>query len=40
MVYDNFSADRMRLKGFALAERMVVMEDVATAYIYLSKRQI
>ncbi|MEE4116576.1 MAG: bifunctional oligoribonuclease/PAP phosphatase NrnA [Marinilabiliaceae bacterium] len=37
MVYDNFSAGRMRLKGFALAERMVVMEDISTAYIYLSR---
>lgn len=37
MVYDNFSVGRMRLKGFALAERMVVMEDISTAYIYLSR---
>lgn len=39
-VYDNFSADRMRLKGFALAERMVVMENLGVAYIYLSKEDL
>jgi phosphoesterase RecJ-like protein len=36
LVYDNFSADRMRLKGFALSERMVVLPEFRTAYIYLS----
>jgi len=35
-VYNNFSKDRMRLKGFALAERMVVIEELNAAYIYLS----
>lgn len=37
LVYDNFSADRMRLKGFALSERMVVLPEYRTAYIYLSR---
>jgi len=37
LVYDNFSADRMRLKGFALSERMVVLPEYKTAYIYLSR---
>lgn len=36
-VYNNFSADRMRLKGFTLAERMIIIEELNTAYIYLSR---
>lgn len=39
-VYDNFSADRMRLKGFALAERMMVIEELNTAYIYLTRSDL
>ncbi len=35
-VYNNFSSSRMRLLGFALLERMVVLENYRTAYIYLS----
>ncbi|MCD4768672.1 MAG: DHH family phosphoesterase [Bacteroidales bacterium] len=34
-IYDNFSASRMRLKGFTLSERMVVLPQYKTAYIYL-----
>lgn len=40
LVYDNFSADRMRLKGFALSERMVVLPIYNTAYIYLSQEDL
>ncbi len=40
LVYDNFTADRMRLKGFALSERMVVLPEFRTAYIYLSKEDL
>jgi phosphoesterase RecJ-like protein len=39
-IYDNFSANRMRLKGFALSERMVVFPHLHTAYIYLSKADL
>ncbi len=40
LVYDNFSADRMRLKGFALIERMVVIPEYKAAYIYLSREDL
>lgn len=40
LVFNNFSADRMRLQGFSLNERMVVMEKYRTAYIYLSKADL
>jgi phosphoesterase RecJ-like protein len=36
-VYNNFSADRLRLQGFSLNKRMVVMPEYKTAYIYLSR---
>ncbi|TFH38911.1 MAG: bifunctional oligoribonuclease/PAP phosphatase NrnA [Bacteroidia bacterium] len=39
-IYNNFSAGRMRLTGFALSERMVVMPHFHTAYIYLSKADL
>jgi bifunctional oligoribonuclease and PAP phosphatase NrnA len=37
LVYNNFSADRMRLQGHALDRRMVVLPEFRTAYIYLTK---
>ena len=40
MVFNNFSADRMRLMGFALDQRMVILEEFDTAYIYLSKEDL
>jgi phosphoesterase RecJ-like protein len=40
LVYNNFSADRMRLEGFALNKRMVVIPEYNTAYIYLSKEDL
>jgi phosphoesterase RecJ-like protein len=39
-VFNNFTADRMRLKGFALNERMVVLPEKHTAYISLSKKDL
>jgi phosphoesterase RecJ-like protein len=36
-IYNNFSGDRLRLQGFALNQRMVVLPELQTAYIYLSK---
>jgi bifunctional oligoribonuclease and PAP phosphatase NrnA len=36
-IYNNFSADRLRLQGFALNKRMVVISELKTAYIYLSR---
>ncbi len=40
VVYNNFSADRMRLQGFALNKRMIVLPDYKTAYIYLTKQDL
>lgn len=37
LVYNNFSSDRLRLQGFALHKRMVVLPEYNTAYIYLTK---
>ena len=37
LIYNNFSSDRIRLQGFALNKRMVVLPEFKTAYIYLSK---
>lgn len=39
-VYNNFSASRMKLLGFALLERMVVLERHHTAYIYLTRADL
>ncbi len=39
-VYNNFSADRMRLLGLALNQRMTVLRDYNTAYIYLTKQDL
>ncbi len=40
LIYNNFSADRMMLQGFALNQRMVVMPEFRTAYIFLSKNDL
>lgn len=37
LVYDTYSEGRMRLLGFCLSERMVVLHESATAYIWLNK---
>ena len=37
LVFNNFSAERMRLQGFSLNERMVVLPEYDTAYICLTK---
>ncbi len=39
-VYDTYSESRMRLLGFCLSERMVVLEGYATSYIFLSKEDL
>ncbi len=36
LVYDTYSENRMRLLGFCLSERLVVLHEYRTAYIYLS----
>jgi phosphoesterase RecJ-like protein len=40
IVYNNFSADRMRLMGLALNERMTVLSEYRTAYISLTKKDL
>lgn len=40
MVYNNFSANRMILLGFALYQRMTVLPEKKTAYIWLSKADL
>jgi phosphoesterase RecJ-like protein len=40
VVYNNFSADRMRLLGLALNQRMTVLNEYRTAYIYLTKKDM
>jgi phosphoesterase RecJ-like protein len=39
-VYDNYSADRMRLLGFSLDEKMVVIPEYRTAYIALTREEL
>jgi len=40
LIYNNFSSDRLRLQGFALNQRMVVLPEFRTAYIFLSKEDL
>jgi bifunctional oligoribonuclease and PAP phosphatase NrnA len=40
LIYNNFSDDRMRLQGFALNSRMIVMHEYHTAYIWLSREDL
>jgi len=39
-IYNNFSVDRMRLQGLALNGRMVILPELKSAYIYLSKKDL
>ncbi len=39
-VYNNFSEDRMRLMGYALDKRMVIIPEYKSAYIYLTKKDL
>ncbi|MCF8304609.1 MAG: DHH family phosphoesterase [Bacteroidales bacterium] len=39
-VYDNYSESRMRLLGFCLSERLVVLREYNTAYIYLTAEDL
>jgi phosphoesterase RecJ-like protein len=39
-VYDTYSENRMRLLGFSLMERLVVLEQFATSFIYLTKEDL
>jgi phosphoesterase RecJ-like protein len=37
LIYNNFSQERIRLEGYALNKRMVVLAEQKTAYIFLTK---
>jgi bifunctional oligoribonuclease and PAP phosphatase NrnA len=37
LIYNTFSAERLRLQGFTLDQRMVILPEYNSAYIYLSK---
>ena len=40
LIYNNFTPERMRLQGFALENRMVVLPEYKSAYIYLSREDL
>lgn len=40
LIYNNFSADRLRLQGFAMNKRMVVLPELKSAYIFLTKADL
>ena len=40
LVYNTFSAERLRLQGFTLDQRMVILPEFNSAYIYLSKEDL
>lgn len=39
-VYDTYSENRMRLLGYCLSERLTVLKDLRTAYIYLTTEDL
>ena len=40
LIYNNFSSDRIRLQGYALNKKMVVLPEYKTAYIFLTKEEL
>ncbi len=40
LVFNNFTAERMKLQGYSLHERMVFLPEYKTAYIYLTKEDL
>jgi bifunctional oligoribonuclease and PAP phosphatase NrnA len=40
LIYNNFSADRLKLQGYALNKRMVVLPELKSAYIFLTKEDL
>lgn len=40
LVYNTYSENRLRLLGYALSEKLVVLHDFATAYISLTKEEL
>jgi phosphoesterase RecJ-like protein len=40
LVYDTYSEGRLRLLGYSISEKLVVLQELHTAYIYLSKEDL
>jgi len=40
LIYNNFSPDRLRLQGYALNQKMVLLPDYHTAYIILTRSEL
>jgi phosphoesterase RecJ-like protein len=40
LIYKNFSSDRLKLQGFVLNEKMVVLPELRTAYISLTREEL
>jgi len=40
LIYDTYSEDRMRLLGYSLSDRLVVLHSCKTAYIHLSSQDL
>jgi bifunctional oligoribonuclease and PAP phosphatase NrnA len=40
LIYNNFSSDRMRLMGFSLNEKMILLPEYQTAYIALTRNDL
>jgi phosphoesterase RecJ-like protein len=40
LIYNDFSSQRLRLQGYALNERMVVLPELKTAYIFLTREDL
>jgi bifunctional oligoribonuclease and PAP phosphatase NrnA len=40
LVYDTYSENRMRLLGYSLSEKLIVLNEFSTAYIYLTKEDL
>lgn len=40
LIYDTYSENRMRLLGFSLSMKLVVLQEYCTAYIYLTRQDL
>jgi phosphoesterase RecJ-like protein len=40
LIYDTYSEERLRLLGYSISEKLVVLDEFHTAYIYLSKEDL
>ncbi|MCF8227186.1 MAG: bifunctional oligoribonuclease/PAP phosphatase NrnA [Bacteroidales bacterium] len=40
LVYDSYSVERMKLLGYCMSEKLVVLQKYHTAYIYISKEEL